>query len=258
MTAPGGAICIDGDGDLDGDGIVNAKDFCEHMPGGAYDEDGDGIGDDCDACPIAKPPATPDPDGDGVDSPCDPDPRTPGDKIVLFNGFNAPLPANWTAGAAWQVRGGEAVMTPTNPDTVEQVVAPLPASSIHMAILAGYRIDSVAPGATEARAGVVGIDRRPAGTTILSCTGTRSGTTDTLLLETDAASNSKAATNLFDPAALYRIAEQIEGANTNCALISDKETSAVQAMSLGNTMSQVGVSARGATTRFTYLLVVAR
>src|SRR3569833_2266428 len=45
-------------------------------------------GDACDACPIAAPGGT-DADGDAVSAPCDPDTRTPGDRILLFNGFNA-------------------------------------------------------------------------------------------------------------------------------------------------------------------------
>ena len=57
LTDPDGPTCIDAAGDVDGDGIPNGNDFCEHAPGGAHDEDTDGIGDDCDPCPIAKPPA---------------------------------------------------------------------------------------------------------------------------------------------------------------------------------------------------------
>jgi len=57
LTDPAGPVCISATGDLDGDGIPNGKDFCEHEAGGAHDEDNDGIGDDCDPCPIAKPPA---------------------------------------------------------------------------------------------------------------------------------------------------------------------------------------------------------
>src|SRR3954463_15183255 len=80
-TNPGGQVCIDASGDVDGDGIPNGKDFCQHMKGGASDEDGDGIGDECDACPIAAPGAA-DADGDAVAAPCDPDTRTPGDRIL--------------------------------------------------------------------------------------------------------------------------------------------------------------------------------
>ena len=70
-TNPGGQMCIDASGDIDGDGIPNGKDFCEHMKGGADDEDGDGIGDDCDPCPIA-PPGQVDGDGDAVAAPANP------------------------------------------------------------------------------------------------------------------------------------------------------------------------------------------
>src|SRR5215218_9175621 len=67
FTDPAGPVCIDSDGDLDGDGLPNGKDFCQHQAGGEFDEDKDGIGDDCDRCPIAPPRATPDTDGDMVD-----------------------------------------------------------------------------------------------------------------------------------------------------------------------------------------------
>src|SRR5689334_12121302 len=209
MTAPGGPECLDAGGDLDGDGIPNDKDFCEHLAGGAFDEDGDGIGDECDACPIAPPPARPDPDGDAVDSPCDPDPRTAGDKIVLFNGFNAALPASWTATAAWKVQGGEAIMTPVTIDTVEALSAPLTQQSSHTVIFASYRIDRVA-GAT-ADAGVAGVDRLPLGTTAMTCGATRSGSIDQLRVATNASSNTRLAMNLFDPAGLYQLTEQLEG-----------------------------------------------
>src|SRR5438105_2394132 len=54
LTDPNGPICIDANGDLDGDGIPNRLDHCNHMPGGEFDEDQDGLGDECDPCPIAK------------------------------------------------------------------------------------------------------------------------------------------------------------------------------------------------------------
>lgn len=34
-------MCIDANGDMAGDGISNDKDFCEHMAGGANNEDGE-------------------------------------------------------------------------------------------------------------------------------------------------------------------------------------------------------------------------
>lgn len=259
MTDPGGPACLDGSGDLDGDGIPNDKDFCEHMAGGAFDEDGDGIGDECDPCPIAKPPATPETDGDGVDSPCDPNPTMPGDKIVLFNGFNAPLPATWTASAAWQIRGGEAIMTPTDVTATEELSSPLGgALSSHTVIFTAYRIDGVATGATDADAAVIGINRLPMGNATAECGGARAGSSDFLRLQTDAGSDSKAFMNLFDPAGLYRVVEQLDGTTANCALVANNDAGAVQTMISGNPMTEAGVFARGATARFAYILVVQR
>jgi hypothetical protein len=258
LTDTNGPACLDGSGDVDGDGIPNDKDFCEHMAGGAFDEDGDGIGDDCDPCPIAKPPATPETDGDGVDSPCDPNPKMPGDKIVLFNGFNGPLPATWKASAAWQIKGGEAVMTPTAAGSVEQLSSGLTTPSNHLSIFASYRIDSLAPGATDADAGVFGITRLLQGDLTIECSGSRSGLMDQLELTTDATQASNPQNNLFDSASLYRVLAQLDGGTANCALIADKENGAISGSASGNAMSEVGLSVRGATARFAYILAVTR
>lgn len=257
LTDPDGPACLAGAGDLDGDGIPNDKDHCEHIAGGAFDEDGDGIGDECDACPIAKPPAAAETDGDEVDSPCDPNPSMPGDKLVLFNGFNDPLPSKWTASAAWRVMGGEAIMTPTSLAMTEQLSVPI-AGSVHMAIFSAYRIDSVAANATAADAGVIGINSLPAGPTKVACGGSRSGALDQLLLTTDSGTGTKPFSNLFNPASLYRVAEQIDGVTANCALIADDSNGAVQTTVSVNAMTDAGLFARGATARFAYILVVTR
>lgn len=260
LTAPEGPVCVDPDGDEDGDGLPNDRDFCQHQAGGQFDEDLDGLGDDCDACPIAAPPATPDPDGDALDSPCDPDPTVAGDQLVVFSGFNEPtLPASWklTTPAAWVIRGGELVVTA--PATgLESLTAPLTLTSNHMAVFSRYRIDATDATASENAASVIAVDRRPAGLSVVSCGGSRTGGTDRLLLDTDTANQAEDFDSLFDPAGLYRLAARVSNAQAACAMIANVETGAVQASTSGQSMTEAGLSARGATVRFSYLLAVQR
>ena len=259
LTNPGGGECVDADGDGDGDGIPNKRDFCQHEMGGEYDEDLDGLGDICDACPIAPPPAQPDSDGDEVDSPCDPDPSTKGDTIVLFDGFNGgALPMGWKSTMAWTFQGGEAIATPGSPTAVETMSAPLPLVSSHIAVLARWRVDRVDAAATENAVRVTALDIRPAGVTTIACGSSRVGGMDRLLLDTGTAFSQDTVDGLFDPASLYRGALKIDGAQAQCALIADRDTGAAQAMTSGENMTQAGLGAKGATVRFGYLLAVQR
>jgi hypothetical protein len=87
-------------GDDDGDGIINSLDNCPEVPNpGQENEDGDAWGDVCDLCPAYASTTQVDTDGDGVGDKCDPRPTTPGDKIVLFEGFHHGVPSGsgWTA-----------------------------------------------------------------------------------------------------------------------------------------------------------------
>ncbi len=260
LTDPDGAKCIDAAGDLDGDGIPNAMDKCNHMPGGMYDEDNDGIGDEGDKCPIAPPPATPDTDNDGVDSPCDPNPTTDGEKIVLFNGFNGTaLPDGWmpTTAANWVVAGGEATVTPTG-ETSELLAAPLPASSAHTVVMTAYRADTVTS-TVEADAADAGIVHLPMGDSLALCGSQRVSAGDHLRVKTqnsDIVQEVPNSPNLFDSAGLYTVALQLEGAKANCALLANGVQGAGQGSINAFQPNQAAVAAQGAKLRFEYLLVV--
>ncbi len=257
-TSDGNGVCIDSDGDVDGDGLQNSKVFCIQGPGGAFDEDGDLIGDDCDRCPIAPPLGTKDSDTDEVDAPCDPDSAVNGDRVVLFEGFNAGLPANWKSVGGWEFRGGEVIGTPADGAQLATLTGPLPLVTTKMAVLGSYRVDRVDTTSTSSYVGVTAIDRRPAGVSAISCGGARAGGTDSLLLDTDAGATPKAFANLFDTASRYRVAQKLEGIMAACSMIADNEQGAVAQNTGGNAPSEGGVFTRGATARFQYVLVVQR
>ncbi len=106
---PGDGAAGDGPpGDVDGDGVPDDMDNCpdvaNHDQG---NEDGDRFGDVCDPCPFVKDDNPVDSDHDGVADPCDPHPATPGDRIIVFEGFHAGVPAGWTARGAWQGVGDD-------------------------------------------------------------------------------------------------------------------------------------------------------
>jgi hypothetical protein len=97
--------------DVDADGIANANDNCPMTSNADQgNEDGDPLGDKCDPCPIdpASPPS--DPDNDGVSDSCDPRPATPGDSIVVFEGFHAGVPSTWQVIGTTTQSGDDIVM----------------------------------------------------------------------------------------------------------------------------------------------------
>ncbi|MBV8758256.1 MAG: hypothetical protein JO257_13300 [Deltaproteobacteria bacterium] len=261
LTDPAGPTCISATGDIDGDGIPNGKDFCEHQAGGAHDEDNDGIGDECDPCPIAKPPASPDRDGDAVDSPCDPDPDTAGDEILLFNGFNDALGSAWTptTPGAWTVQGGELVVT--NIPTQEYLRTNV-AEAPNMAIEASYRIDKLETTATTHLVAVHAHDPRPAGVASLECgvVHADSGTGDVVDLETNQnTATTRALGSAFNSASLYQAAAYASGNNVGCTVLGDGHAlGAVQAPVTADAEPSVALTARAVTARFQWILVVGR
>lgn len=81
-----------------------------------YDEDGDGVQDDCDNCPTVVNADQADRDvnnqGDGVGNACDPHPLVRGDAITVFHGFNDTSEgADWTTTGTWTVIDGAYAMT---------------------------------------------------------------------------------------------------------------------------------------------------
>ncbi len=260
LSGPGEPVCVELDGDLDSDGLPNRSDFCNVAPGGELDEDADGLADDCgDRCPIARSSGR-DTDNDEVDHPCDPDPTVDGNRITVFEGFNSgALPAGWRAeGGTWEVRGGAAVFTATDPNATAVLTAPLPLSSRHIAVQAAYRIDRLTMAANQHLAGVTSIARLVVNPTTISCSGSRTGGMDALVVTSDSGAGAKPFANLFDPAALYRIAQLIDNATGSCAMDAVTQEGAVTATTPTDAPTEAGLSARAIEGRFPYLLIVQR
>ena len=266
FTAQDGPICITGEGDLDGDGIPNAMDFCEHAMGGASDEDRDGIGDDCDHCPIAAPRATADPDGDNVDSPCDPDPHEAGDEILLFESFSeSALDTRWkaTTPTVWKVQGGEVIATATAAGPQDYLTT-LVVGKSNISIEASYRVDRVDTGAspTQHIVALYMSDPRPAGVANMSCgvTMAEGGPGELVLVETNQnAMNQLAKAAAFDSASLYRAGGYVSGNSAACSVLGNNTPlGTVQATITPDQLSSISLTAKAVTARFQYVLVVGR
>ena len=258
-TTDGSGECIAADEDIDSDGLTNENDFCNDGMGGQYDEDRDLIGDDCDKCPIAAPPANPDMDGDDVDSPCDPDPRTPGDKIVVFEGFRTGVPTNWNKTGTWTHAGGDVIGVPETPTGFATLSVALPLTTTKLAVLVQYRADSSDPAAPRSYAGLIARDLRPASNAVARCGSTRSSALgDGLSLETDAGQMFTPIINSFNSASLYSVALRVEGIQAGCAMIADATQVAATATTSGEALTEAGVFVQGSTVRFTYVLAIQR
>jgi hypothetical protein len=257
-TADGSGECLAAGEDIDNDGLPNESDFCNAGAGGEFDEDRDLIGDDCDRCPIAAPPASPDPDGDDVDSPCDPDPREPGDQIVVFDGFRTGIPVAWTKTGTWEQRGGDAVATGSGA-TQATLTTALPLTTTKMAVLVQYRTDATEAAAARSYIGLVARDLRPAGGAVARCGSSRSTAGgDSLSLESDAGVMATPIPNAFNAASLYSVALRVQGLQAGCAMIADATQVAAQAATNGEALTEAGLFVQGGTARFSYLLVIQR
>jgi hypothetical protein len=111
--------------DSDGDGIADSVDNCPDIANrDQANEDGDRFGDACDPCPPVADDAPADADGDGVADACDPNPQTPGDQIVLFEGFHQGVPS-WSHSPNWTAATDAVRVASAAPDRVEFLALPL-------------------------------------------------------------------------------------------------------------------------------------
>src|SRR5262249_1666748 len=155
------------------------------------------------------------------------------------------------------------IVTATDPNTPDQLVLPVVATSNHVAVFTAYQIDSTAAVATTADAGVGSKTVLPLGTSLIQCGGSRaSGADQVLLTQVDGnggmTQSTKTLATAFDTAAKYRVVEQVDGPMANCAVAGANmaNSGATQLPADGNMPTNVVLYARGATVRFSYILVV--
>jgi hypothetical protein len=152
--------------DSDGDGIDDSVDNCRDKPNPDQgDEDKDGLGDECDPCPIDA--DNTDPDGDGVAGLCDPHPNTPGDKIVMFDGFHGAIKTTWQRVGTGTIAatGDDAVITDTANQTAALVA---PAATFGNGMIMARVIVDATPGATRT-ALTLGLPYNPATSRGIEC-----------------------------------------------------------------------------------------
>lgn len=132
-------------GDRDSDGIPDTADNCpdvaNHDQG---NEDGDRFGDACDPCPPVADNAPTDSDGDGVADACDPNPQTPGDKIVLFEGFHQGVPS-WARSPHWTAATDAVRVVSATPLSVEFLALPI-TSPDHLTLSAQVVVEQTIAG----------------------------------------------------------------------------------------------------------------
>ena len=155
--------------DDDGDGIANGVDNCRDTANPTQtNEDADAFGDVCDLCPAYA--ETTDGDGDGVGDKCDPNPTTAGDQIVLFEGFDGPMPPTWTATGAYSTSAGSLISVVSGA-TQNTLVTPT-ATSPRQTMYAQMTLTAIEGGQTGGALGIV--DRFDAGATQgVMCGGVR-------------------------------------------------------------------------------------
>ena len=165
-TKPDGPPPNDGSSalaDRDGDGVPDDVDNCPDVANpDQANEDGDKFGDVCDPCPVEANDNPSDPDGDGVADGygCDPNPNTPGDKIVLFEGFSESA-----LGSGWQLignatLGGGAIALVDIADDYTAVVPPV-SGLANATVSAGILVDADVGSADSATTIGVAVPIRP-------------------------------------------------------------------------------------------------
>ncbi len=257
--------CLDPGLDEDSDGLANGDDFCPATAGGSnYDEDGDSRGDACDSCPIERWTVnTKDEDKDGLSGRCDPDDRTPGDKMVFFDGFASDTLAEWELGddaPGFSIAGG--VLKGTVSSTANQEIVAvhvLPSSKESMAVLAAYRVTDTEPAGVEAVSRDVSISLRtdlPMGGAQARCGPTLTTQISNLRLSSDRGEEAEPFPGLYSKGETYGLLLQIVGSQARCVQTFGQAAKVVAGTVGAAFMSHVSLSQIAVGVEYEYVMVI--
>lgn len=237
--------------DIDGDGVPNAVDNCPTVYNPDQgNEDGDKLGDVCDPCPPVADNQPPDTDGDGVADACDPNPTTPGDKIVIFEGFHHGVPSGWTAANGMWMAGtaDDVIVDDTANRTGPTLSRPGPMTG-HETVSAGLTITNGAGGLRGA--GVVDAFD-PTGSTGIVCEAIQNMTGVLVLF--DLGPGTPLASSPFQPQAQFRLDLRRDAASFTCHGLAMQDVSNNGSSAANG--AELGIRARSVAASFAWVMVV--
>lgn len=251
-AAPGEADAPPVVDDADGDGVDASVDNCPAIANpDQANEDADPAGDACDACPqLAGTNA--DGDLDGVGDACDPNPATPGDELVLFDGFNGDaLAPGWLTVIAggdgsWVVGGG--VLTATVGEPAGILLHPVGVSGDRLRLETAANVTAIGPGPTRSIALLADADDLPLAFDF--CAVSFDASEAELYRYENAAWNSVEAMPMSTPLGKYRIRSR-----TMSGIACEVNDMALTSTAVTGSGDHAGFRVRNASVQYTYLAI---
>jgi hypothetical protein len=258
-------LCLDPDLDEDADGLSNEQDFCPATAEASnHDEDGDKRGDSCDACPIERWTVnTKDEDGDGLAGRCDPDDRTPGDKMVFFDGFATDTLAEWKLGddaSAFSISGGRLKGAVTSTANSELVAThSLSSSKESMAAFVAYRVTDTAPAGVDSVSRNIAVSLQtdlPMGGSQASCGPVLTAQNSDLRLSSDGGEAVEPFPGLYAKNETYRLLLQTIGTQALCVQTLGQSAKVVDGLFGGGFMTMVKLTQLAVGVEYEYVMVI--
>jgi hypothetical protein len=250
-------------GDQDGDGVPDVHDNCPMIANAdQHDHDHDGHGDACDRCPHLPDALDPDGDGDGVGDACDPHPTTAGDVRALWDGFYGPSldPNVWntaTAAGAWSTPNG--VLLEQDP-TIKNGSLLTTASFSNPTITTSATLNALANNVMSRGLGISAGDLGASQYYDCTLTAANAATVVISTLAGGAAHNSSAAwTTTFVAGDTFIVSEQVRTGGlvgASCTVVAPGAPVVTATTSAGPSTGPIGFVTRSVSASYDYVFVV--